>query len=492
MTILLWAMPIAGGLVALLPWPARARRALMLAVATAHTGLVIAAWASRPGPMLGGWVALDGPGLLFLTVTSVLFLVAAIYSVGYLQRESHPGERRDFITGVPFVNQPETLFIAGLLFFLGSMSLITVSQHLGLLWAAVEATTLSSAPLIYFHRQRRALEAAWKYLVISSVGIALALLGTMFLSVSASAATKCVNALVLSDLLAHAGGMDVQWLKAAFILVLVGYGTKMGLAPLHTWLPDAHSEAPSVVSALLSGALLNTAFLGILRVVQVCNAAGEGEFASQLLVLFGLLSMGVAAVFVLRQPDYKRMLAYSSVEHMGILAFGVGIGGAAIYGAMFHAVNHSMAKGMLFLVAGNILAVYRTKAAQVVTGLVHVLPLSGILWLAVFLAIVGIPPFGTFSSELMVLKGGLDQGRWALSAVYLALLATVFVGMASAALHMAQGRVAAPVDGRRRRESMLAVLPPAALGLAVLLLGVYVPAQLEKVLREAAGILGGG
>jgi hydrogenase-4 component F len=468
-----------------------ARRGLLLAVAAAHSSMVIVSWARRPGLMLGGWVALDSPGLIFITITSAIFLVAATYGVGYLRRESGLGRRPEFITGVPFINQPETAFTAGLLIFLGSMSLVTVSQHLGLLWAAVEATTLSSAPLIYFHRHKRALEAAWKYLVISSVGIALALLGTMFLSVAASAGGR-MEALVLPDMLARAAEMDLRWLKGAFILVFVGYGSKMGLAPLHTWLPDAHSEAPSLVSALLSGALLNTAFLGILRVAQVCNAAGLAEFTSQIFIMFGLLSMGVAAVFVLRQPDYKRLLAYSSVEHMGILAFGMGVGGAAAYGAMFHAINHSMAKGMLFLISGNILAAYGTRASPVVTGLVRVLPMSGMLWLAGFLAITGSPPFGTFSSELDVLKGGLDAGRWVLAAVYLALLAVIFLGMASAMLHMAQGRVAAAMEGQRRREPWVFVLPPAALGLAVLLLGLYMPARLDTVLREAAHTIGGG
>jgi hydrogenase-4 component F len=490
MTIALWAAPMLAGLIALLPMPGAVRRALLPATAAVHSGLVLWAWVRRPGPQLGGWVALDGPGLLFLTVTSALFLAVSFYALGYLRRESRLAGRRDFITGVPFVNQPETLFIAGLLLFLGSMALVTVSQHFGLMWAAIEATTLSSAPLIYFHRQRRALEAAWKYLLIASVGIALALLGTMFVSVAASAATDRVDALVLSDLVSTAADMDTQWLKAGFILLLVGYGTKMGLAPLHTWLPDAHSEAPSLVSALLSGALLNTAFLGILRAAQVCNAAGLGGFASQLLIILGLLSMGVAAVFVLRQPDYKRMLAYSSVEHMGILAFGVGIGGAATYGAMFHAVNHSMTKAMLFMLAGNILAAYGTKATAVVTGLVRVLPVSGILWLAGFLAIVGSPPFGAFLSELSILKGGLDQERWALAALYLGLLAVIFIGMASAFLHMAQGRVTGPMLKVSRRESVLSIAPPLVLGAGALTLGVFMPGRLGDLIEEAAMALG--
>jgi hydrogenase-4 component F len=491
MTIALWLVPIAAGFAAIAPvGGVRARRALLVVIAAAHAGMTLSSWIVRPGPMFGGWVALDGPGLLFLTVTSALFLAAAVYGYGYLGREAARARRVDFLTGAPFANQPESLFVAGLLLFLGFMTLVTVSQHLALLWAAVEATTLSSAPLIYFHRQKRALEAAWKYLIISSVGIALALLGTMFVSVAASGLAGG-SSLVVGDLLARASYLDTDWLRPAFILVLVGYGTKMGLAPLHTWLPDAHSEAPSLVSALLSGALLNTAFLGILRVAGICGAAGLGSFTSELLILFGILSMGVAAVFVLRQPDYKRMLAYSSVEHMGVLAFGVGIGGLAAYGAMLHVVTHSMTKGLLFLVAGNILAVYRTKAAQAVTGLWHTLPASGALWMAGFLAIIGTPPFGTFTSELLVLKGGLDQGRWALSIVYLALLATVFVGMASAVLHMVQGRPAAAVVASRR-ESLLALAPPAALGLAALLPGLFIPGALDSVLADSAAMAGIG
>ncbi len=213
----------------------------------------------------------------------------------------------------------------------------------------VETTTLASAPLIYFHRHQRSLEATWKYLMICSVGIALALMGNILLSISMVGSDTRGGTMLLADLLAAAPGMQPFWLKAAFIFLLVGYGTKMGLAPMHNWLPDAHSESPSLVSALLSGALLNCAFLGILRAHQICTAAGIADFSSDLLVFFGLLSMVMAAIFIVGQGDYKRLLAYSSVEHMGILALGVGIGGGAAFGAMFHAVNHSLTKAGLFL-----------------------------------------------------------------------------------------------------------------------------------------------
>jgi hydrogenase-4 component F len=266
----------------------------------------------------------------------------------------------------------------------------------------------------------------------------------------------------------------------------------MGLAPLHTWLPDAHSEAPSVVSALLSGALLNCAFLAILRVEQVCGAAGLAPYAEEVLVAFGLLSMATAAVFIAGQPDYKRMLAYSSVEHMGILALGVGLGGAATFGALLHAVNHSLTKALLFLAAGNILAAYRTKSAPEVRGVLRALPATGVLWVVGFLAIAGSPPFGPFLSELAILKAALDGGRGWIAAAYLVLLAAVFVGMSIPALAMAQGWPAGTWDrGRRGREALLSVGPIAALAALVLLLGLHVPQAVSDLIHAAARDLGG-
>jgi hydrogenase-4 component F len=272
------------------------------------------------------------------------------------------------------------------------------------------------------------------------------------------------------------------------LFLLVGYGTKMGLAPLHTWLPDAHSEAPSVVSALLSGALLNCAFLGILRAQQLSAAAGDAAFGRELLVGFGLLSMAVAAVFITAQADYKRLLAYSSVEHMGILALGVGVGGAATFGALLHAVNHSTAKAMLFLLAGNILTAYRSKSTRDVHGVMRRLPVSGGLWLLGFFAIVGAPPFGPFLSELTILKGALDQGHTVVAVAYVALLAVVFIGMAKAMLPMAQGT--SPDPGGGGAEPALAILPPACLAGLVSLLGIYVPPTLRGLIEATARVVG--
>ncbi len=484
-------VPLLAGILAFFMRADAWRRALLAATALAHAGMTVSCWV-RPPRSIHEWLALDALGLLFLSITSLLFLAATPCAIGYLRRQG-AGDREEEGEALLFTAAPEAVFTGCLLLFLATMTLVTVCHHLGLLWAAIEATTLASAPLIYFRRHPRSLEATWKYLMICSVGIALALLGNFFMAVAGLAQGRPETHLILGDLLSKAPLLHVSWLKAAFLFLLVGYGTKMGLAPMHTWLPDAHSESPSVVSALLSGALLNCAFLGILRAQQVCAAAGQAAFSRDLLLGFGLLSMGVAAVFVLNQPDYKRMLAYSSVEHMGILAFGVGLGGEGDFGAMFHAVNHSLAKAMLFLVAGNILALYKTKLSAEVRGVSRVIPISGALWIAGLLAISGLPPFGTFFSEFTILKASLDQGRSWVATAYLALLALVFVGMATSMLRMAQGM---PSKGARdsvlpRRESWLQTLSPVTLGVAVLILGLWLPPALDRVLHEAASLLGG-
>ncbi len=488
MNLALILLPSVLGLACFLITSDRLRRTVLVTTAAVHAALT--AWIGA-GPDFGGprgWIYPDAPGYLFLAITSGLFLFTSFYAVGYLQREEKSA-RRDFEEGFLFRNSPEQVFTGSLLLFLASMSLVALSQHMGILWVAIEATTLTSAPLIYFHRHHRSLEAMWKYLLVCSVGIALALLGTFFLSASAGRAAG-ENALYLPRLLPIAGGLDPFWLKMAFIFLLAGYGTKMGLAPLHTWLPDAHSEAPSVISALLSGALLNCAFLGVLRAHQICASAGLAGFSQKSLLAFGLLSLAVAAVFIVNQRDYKRMLAYSSVEHMGILAFGVGVGGAGVFAALLQALNHSLTKGMLFLTAGNLLAAYKTKAAGEVRGILDTVPVSGVLWLAGFLAISGTPPFGLFISEFTILQTAFGTGHTLAGVLYLLFLTVVFIGMASIFLPMAAGKRDRLSAGVVQPEPWQLILPPAILAAATLFLGVYLPPGLKDFLWQAAQAIG--
>lgn len=470
--------PLAGAAALLLRGP-RLIRGWLVTAALGHFLLTVAALAGAPAPAWHGWLELDAAGKIFLGTTSLLFLVVSVYTLDFLRRE-----KRTDAEDRPY---PESVFVACLLFFLGAMTWVILSQHLVLLWAAVEATTLSSAPLIYFHRNDRSLEATWKYLLLCSVGIALALLGTYFLAMAAGGSGA---GLTLRELAQPGQALRTPWLKGAWILLLVGYGTKMGLAPMHSWLPDAHSEAPSPVSALLSGALLNGAFLGIARVLSVCAASGQGDFARQTLIALGLFSMLVAAVFILGQTDFKRMLAFSSVEHMGVLALGLGIGGAGVYASLLHAVNHSLAKAMLFLLAGNLLAAFATKTITAVRGAGRLLPVTGALWLAGFFAISGIPPFGLFWSEWLMLRAALWSGAWLAGVLYLLFLLVVVIGMASIVVRMVQGEL--PPERKPLIERSLAVLPPAVLALCALLLGLYLPAFLRSALEQAAALLGGG
>jgi len=486
--------PAAAGAAAFVIPDNRTRRGLLVGTAVAHLALTLYAFRAPSRAIFEGALLLDDPGRLFLLATSVLFIAAAFYSAGYLKREAS-GTRPDMVEGRLFSNSPEARFTGCLLLFLAAMSFVCLAQNLGLLWVGVEATTLASAPLVYFHRHHRSLEATWKYLLLCSVGIALALFGTYMLALSGGGEVS----LGLPALMAAGPTLNPVLLKAAFVFLLVGYGTKMGLAPMHTWLPDVYSESPSVV-ALLSTSLLNVSFLAILRVRQVLCAAGQAQFGNDLLVFLGLTSMGWAAIFLLRQTDYKRLLAYSSVEHMGILAFGAGIGGAGMFGALLHLFAHGVAKGAMFLLAGNVLAAYMTKNVSGVRGLVRALPYSGPLWVAGVLALVGMPPFGAFVSELTILRSALAGGRYTLAGIFLLLLSVAFIGITTACLRMAQGNRAAaaaatPAEAaataKPMREHWSAVLPPLALLACALLLGLFHPARLAGVMVSAARITGG-
>jgi hydrogenase-4 component F len=485
MTLLLLTilLPAAAGTASYFIRPHRWRRVLWGATAAAHFAISLTVALTTTTLALDHWIGMDSLSAIFLVLTSLLFLGATVYGIGYVAREP-VAARMDFEDGSLFKNEPESIFTGAILLLLAAMTLAILSRHLALQWVAIEATTLASAPLIYYHQNRRSLEAAWKYLILCSVGIAVALLGIFFLRMTIQEGS---HDLTLTTLLARADKLNHKWLSTAFIFMLVGYGTKMGLAPLHTWLPDAHSEAPSPVSAMLSGALLNCAFLGILRVQQICAAAGMASFGGDLLILFGLLSMGLAGAFILRQADYKRMLAYSSVEHMGILALGVGLGGLGLFGSFLHAVNHSVVKALLFFTAGNILSRFHTKDTTKIQGVCDALPISGALWIAGFLAVTGSPPFGTFISEFTILRAIVEQGRWVTAVLYVLFLLLAFVGMSGIVLRMALGKS----EVSRVREPLTAVVPPLVLAVLALLLGVYLPGPLADRLHDAAQLLGG-
>ena len=352
----------------------------------------------------------------------------------------------------------------------------------------IEASTLCLAPLVFHRHDRRSLEAVWKYLLISSVGIALALLGIFFLATAQHGVPG--RPLIVSDLVASAARLHPAWLRAAFLFLLVGFGTKMGLAPMHTWKPDTYGEAPSLVGGLMAGALTSCAFLGLARVTGVSFAAGQAPFVQPLLIGFGLLSMVVAAAFIIGQSDLKRLIAYSSVEHMGLLVLGLGFGGIGVYGSALHMLNNGLSKGWLFLVAGNVVLATGSSSAVANRGVVRTIPVSGVLLVLGLFAVTGSPPFGLFVSEFTILRAALEAGHPWIAAVILLLLAIIFVGMASLVLEMSLGDL--PPGAKRVRESRWLVVGPVALAAAVLMLGLYLPAPLRAALAGAAAGLGGG
>jgi hydrogenase-4 component F len=473
MAELLVCLPAALAIVAF-AWPANASRPWWLPVGgVAHLALTAQALQRPELKGLGDWLKLDPLGKVFLGLVSVLFFLCAWYAPAYLALRKERNNR---------------VLCACLLLSLSMMTLIILSHHLGLMWVAMEATTLVSAPGLYFNHNPRSLEATWKYLLICSVGIALALLGSLFLAYAALYEGQ-KSSLLFEDLLKEAPKLSPPWLHAAFIFLFVGYGTKMGLAPMHTWKPDAYGEAPGMIGALLAGGLTNCAFLAILRFVHIANAAGEADFARRMMVFIGLFSMALAAGFMARQRDFKRMLAYSSVEHMGILVLGAGIGGTATWGALLHVINNALTKGVLFLSAGNIHRAYNTKMTADVHGVIRRLPVSGALFLLGFLAITGAPPFGPFVSEFYLVSAAFREGHPVAGSLFAFLLLVVFIGFGATVTSMVFGRPSADAEQTPFHDNVFTSWPIVAFALLVLVIGVHIPPQLKTLLGEAAAYL---
>ena len=364
--------------------------------------------------------AVDDTNKIFLMVMSVVFLAVSIYNIGYLKTEKSLTRKLRHYTYM-------------VLFFVFSMTGAILSSNLGIAWVFIEGTTLASAYLIYFHKTKHSIEAAWKYVFICSIGIALAFVGIIILTV----ATGDVNTLFYRELFSNAASFNPFWLKLSFVFILFGIGTKMGLAPVHFWLPDAHAEAPSPISALLSATLLNSAFLMILNVFRVMVIAGCDSYARIMLLVMGFISLFVTAVFVYHINNYKRMLAYSSIENMGILAIGTALGGIGALAAIVHMTGHSLIKASFFLTSGNILERYGTKKIKSVTGLLKTDRTTGWLWVASFLGIAAFPPSVLFISEFLIVKTMFIKNHNVLCALFLLLLTIVLYGIGKAVIRMA-------------------------------------------------------
>jgi hydrogenase-4 component F len=363
----------------------------------------------------GEYIILDPLGAWVILCSAIVYLLASIYGVGYMRMLDEDERLPSFYA----------LFAAfGLTTLIGPMM-----NSAGLYWIAIELTTLVSTFLVAFEHAPESIEAAWKYIIVVSGGISLALLGTVLFYWAGTFVLGPRYDMTWAVLRGAAPQMNPSLLLLAFLLVLVGYGTKVGLAPMHTWLPDAHSEGPAPVSALLSGALLNTAMVGIVRYLAVIQAARPGPLPATVLVVLGAFSLFVASMFIVRQRGIKRLMAYSSVEHMGILALGFGFGGVlGIAGALYHMLNHSLNKSLMFFGAGSVMRGYVTKEIAGIRGVWRHYPVVGALWLAGAVAITGAPPFGLFASEFTILRAGFaGPNLWA-AIVMALLLIVIFVG----------------------------------------------------------------
>ena len=468
---ILMLFPLVTGALLLALKSKTANVAAIYTYASLHLGITLALCV-RPAA-LAPFFRVDDLNIVFLLILSVLYFGVSLYHGDFL-RHSHLNRRW------------HTWYAICLLLFSFSMTGVILSTHLGLLWVFVEGTTLASAPFIYYEGNKAALEATWKYVFICSVGIALAFVGIILLSMSAGDRAS----LFLDDLYANAGSLSPFWLKLAFPFILVGFGTKAGLAPVHAWLPDAHAESPAPISAILSGTLLNTAMLGILRVYRIMDLAGQAAPARTLLLVMGFLSLFVCAVFVLHSRNYKRMLAYSSIEHMGLIAIGAGIGGAGMFAALVHLVAHSFGKAVCFLTAGNILSLYRTREVSGVRGLLRVDRLTGWLWIFGFLAVAAFPPFPTFLSEYLMAGAILASGKIWLLAIFLLLLTVILAGMSHTILRMVSG---VPDPALQPQRTPVFNYIPQLLFLAILvILGLAMPDPILGLLERAAASLGGG
>jgi len=418
------------------------------------------------------YFALDALGVIVLAIIIVIGCAAAFYSIGYLREEV-----RKEIIGFHRVREYFVLFHI----FIGAMLVSVSSTSPVIMWIALEATTISTLFLVSFYNKPSATEAAWKYLLINSIGLLLGYFG-MLLFFAAPSLMQGHALITWESLFAVASTLNPLMTKVGFIFVLIGFGTKMGLAPMHTWLPDAHGKAPSPISALLSGTLLNVAFLAIMRFKTITDAVVEPSFSKHLLLTFGTISLIVSAFIIFTQKKYKRLFAYSSIEHMGLIAIGFGIGGIGSLAAVLHMVYHSITKSLLFFTAGNVFLKYRITKIQHIQGLFSALPITSVLLFIGFLSIAGVPPFGMFLTEFMILTSAFGQYPY-LVVVILALLVLVFAGFFR---HVTAMMFGTPSEEIHMGEmNAFTTIPVMCLAVLLIFLSIHVPQEIKELFLTA-------
>jgi len=420
---------------------------------------------------------IDSLNVFLVTLTAFVGLTTSIFSGPYMKNEREHGK-----LSVPRLRLYKSMFQL----FMFTMLVALTTNNMGILWVAMEAATLTTVLLVSLYRTAASLEAAWKYFILCGVGIAQALFGTILLYFAAERVLgETGNALLWTHLVEVKGQLEPTIMALSFIFLLVGYGTKVGLAPLHNWLPDAHAEGPTPVSAVLSGLLLNVALYAVLRCKVLADGAVHEGYAGSLMMGFGLTTLVMAAFFLSRQKDIKRMFAYSSIEHMGIITFAFGMGGpVANFAGLLHMTLHSLTKSAIFFAVGHAAQKTGTQLMENIRGLMRINPVIGWGLMLGTLAILGMPPFGVFASEFMILTHAMKYYPWATPILLTAL------GVAFAAIF---GKVQPMVFGETHARPLphAPAFTPVFVHLTiVLMLGLYIPPYLTRWFHEAARMLG--
>jgi len=483
--LLLLASPLAGGAVLALlghrQYAAEINTAFSILTFGAAASLVARVIAEGPLTVLEEQFFVDSLNVFLVALTAFVAMTTSLFSRPYMRIERTHGRVSD--AGMRLYHSMYQLFSF-------TMLLVLTTNNLGVMWVAMEAATLTTVLLIALYRTHASLEAAWKYFILCGVGIAQALFGTILVYFAAERILGAGGvSLLWTHLEAVKGELEPTVMAIAFVFLLVGYGTKVGLVPLHNWLPDAHAEGPTPISAVLSGLLLNVALYALIRFKVITDGALERPFASALLMGFGLLSVAVAAFFLSRQRDIKRMFAYSSIEHMGLITFAFGMGGpVASFAGLLHMTVHSLTKSAIFFAVGHASQKSGTQLMENIRGLVKGSPTVGWGLMLGTAAILGMPPFGVFASEFLILTTAIAQQPWAAPVLLISL------GVSFAAIFgKVQGMVFGEMSGSpaAARLAHRPAMVPAFTHLAlVLLLGLYVPPYLADWYRRAAQLVG--
>ncbi len=466
---------------------------LLISVLVFSTVVVIAASFNAITVFLNGFFLIDYINLVILITVSTLELFVSFYSFGYVRTEMAGGiSKRKF----KFYYFWKNLFIF-------SMMVSILSNNLGIYWTGLEATTLATALLVSFNRTKESFEATWKYVIMCSVGIAIGLFAIVILYFTTSQVYgESIKSLSFINIIEAGTKFDKNFLMLAFILALVGFGTKVGFAPMHNWLPDAHSQGPSPVSALLSGVLLNTALLGILRFYQI-NAAAGIYYPRYFLIGFGFLTIFVSAFSIIKQTDYKRLFAFSSMENMGLIALGFGIGGIAVIGSLLQIFFHALNKGLLFLSSGNVLAGTHERKIEKIRNLSKNFPVTGLVLLLGVMGISGMPPFAMFLGEIYIMTG-VFRSNILMGFLVFILLIFIFIGLFGNILKMYTGNKDNEEKADKLQSEKTAhikikedaihpfmIYVPLILLIVSSLLLFYIPLQFLNIVKSASAEFGG-